>query len=240
MYTETDVIDYVTNQLKIKKTRERVYIDPRNYLLALLAYKFNYTEASIAALFNVARSSINHAKRHPYSMLEIKDVDFMKNAEEVIRLFPYNFPVPSIRELKKTDSKMDRINVYLTEEMHDQIKELAQNCNIRVPTLIRKLIITSFKVMNKMSDEYKLNPNYQNGYFWGTRTADLIETSNYKTLENALLVKKELLQDFEEHFKWDMSHKDYAETRGAIDAFQDALSNKSKTDEQGSDSEGST
>jgi hypothetical protein len=72
-------------------------------------------------------------------------------------------------------------------------------------------------------------------------TAEVIETTNYKSLENAIIIKQELLSDFKHHFKWDMSNKDYAECRGALDALSDTLIKRNKSnDEQGPNSNGST
>ncbi len=238
MYTEQDVIDYLSNTLIIRKTRERTYIDPRNYLLGLLAYKYNYTEEAIATLFKIERSSVNHAKRHPYSMISVRDSGFLTNVKEVMELFPYDFPEPKHKEFKSHYEKKDKIEIFLDREMHDVIKQIARTGKTTVPRVLKNLITTSFKVMDRMSKEYQSNPNYQNGYFWGKNTARFIENSNYRSLENAIIVKEQLLLDFEEHFKWDMSNKDYAETRGAIDAFRDMLSNNSESNEQGSDSEG--
>jgi hypothetical protein len=90
-----------------------------------------------------------------------------------------------------------------------------------------------------MNQEYKDNPNYQNGFYWGKNTVKFIAQTNYRTLKTAILIKEELIKDFEQHFGWDMSNKDYAETMGAIDAFKEAEATNQKADEQGSDSTGS-
>lgn len=71
-------------------------------------------------------------------------------------------------------------------------------------------------------EEYLSNPHYQNGYYWGKNTAKFIENTTYKTLDNAIAIKEQLLRDFEEHFNWDMKDKDYAETKGTIDALKAA------------------
>lgn len=70
-----------------------------------------------------------------------------------------------------------------------------------------------------MNEKFKDNPHYQNGYFWGERTAKFIENTTYGSLEEGIRVKEELLADFEEHFNWNMENKDYAETKGTLDAF---------------------
>lgn len=240
MYTEQDVIDYIKNTLIIKKTRKRDYLDPRNYLLGILAYKYNYNEIDIAPLLKIERSSVNHAKKQPYAMLSIKDAEFLKHVKEVMEIFPYDFPEPKVMNPRDYYEKKEKITIYLDKEIHESIKEIARASKSTTPAILKNLILTSFKVMDRMSPEYNANPHYQNGYFWGTRTAQLIDSTSYKTLENAIIIKEQLLRDFEEHFNWDMSNKDYAETRGTVDAFRDAQSNNSKPNEQRSDSEGGT
>lgn len=240
MYTAQDVIDYLSNTLMIRDTRKREYIDPRNYLIAIMTYQFKYTEMEVAKLFKIERSSVNHAKKHPYMMMTTRDVEFMTHAKEVIEKFPYDFPEPKGNSMNMRYVKKDQVTIYLDPEIHVELKNLASKTNHTLAGLLKKLILTSFKVMDRMSEEYKANPHYQNGYFWGLRTAKLIESTNYKSLENAIIVKEQLLRDFEDHFKWDMLNKDYAETRGTLDAFIDAKSGKLEDDEQRSNSERSS
>ena len=39
------------------------------------------------------------------------------------------------------------------------------------------------------------NPHYQSGYFWGKNMGRHIKNTEYKTLENAILSKQELIED---------------------------------------------
>ena len=98
--------------------------------------------------------------------------------------------------------------------------------------------LTFYNKVNNMP--HKDNPNYQNGHFWGRKTVTIIESTTYKSLESAITAKQNLLDDFEEHFNWNMDNKDYAETKGFLDAFKEALAEQTETDEQESNTDGGT
>lgn len=91
-YTDTEVLSYWKNTIGTQKTRKRDYVDPRNYILALLHFKFGYIEAELGEIFEVHRTSINHAKKHPYDHMDSNDPQFIENTSELIKLFPYIFP----------------------------------------------------------------------------------------------------------------------------------------------------
>ena len=122
-----------------------------------------------------------------------------------------------------------------TEPYYESEKEMMNTSSY----LLEELSEKELKHYNLMENlEHKDNPHYQNGYFWGDRLAPMIENSMYKTLEEAIRVKEELIKDFEEHFKWDMDNRDYAEAVGFRDAMKAALSNQ-QSNEQDTDSTGS-
>lgn len=91
-YTDKDIIEWFIQNIKVQKTRKREYLDQRNYVIAVLYQKFNYSENSIASLFNIDRSSVSHCKRHAYTLLvEYSDDNFIRNTSKLIANFPYDF-----------------------------------------------------------------------------------------------------------------------------------------------------
>ena len=74
------------------KKRLRPLLDKRNYLIAILYYKFGYTEERIATIYNIKRISVSVSKKHPYTLLEYGDNVFKENAKEYLIKYPYDFP----------------------------------------------------------------------------------------------------------------------------------------------------
>ena len=93
-YNDHDILKYWDENYGVMKTRRESYVDPRNYILAILYYKFGYTENELSEIFRIDHSAINHAKKMPYNHLEIKNKKFIKHVEELIKIFPYNFLDP--------------------------------------------------------------------------------------------------------------------------------------------------
>lgn len=91
-YNKQDIIDDILKISSKSKTRELHIIDKRNYLIALLYYKFNLPEELIFSYTNfTSRSSINHAKRKAYELYMIRDKLFFKNVDELIKKYPCDF-----------------------------------------------------------------------------------------------------------------------------------------------------
>jgi hypothetical protein len=120
------------------KKRLRPLLDKRNYLIAILYYKFGYTEERIAAIYNIKRISVSVSKKHPYSLLEYGDNVFKENAKEYLIKYPYDFPSFSnkfkkdkyitisfdIKTLKKIRAYRDIVNEKTTA---NAIKRLITN-----------------------------------------------------------------------------------------------------------------
>jgi hypothetical protein len=136
-YTETDVRDYLTNVFIIKKTRKRNYLDNRNYLLALMFYKFNLTEDELGFIFKIDRSTINISKKIPYFLFLLQDGTFIKNTTEVQKLFPFTFPEPNIKSKLKQRSK---VMLSLDQMLYGQVKMYADKNDMYMHTAIRELI----------------------------------------------------------------------------------------------------
>ena len=239
-FTENDVLHYLRYVLTVQQTRERKYVDPRNYLIAMLFYRFNNTEEDIASYTNMQRSTISHAKKQAYDMLQSKDAQFIKNTAEVRELLPCELPKPIKNAKSARYNKVVQLYIFSDIDLNERLKNLGKVKNMRVSSLCKHLILTSLELIENMRAEHSSNPHYQSGYIKGKNLADTVEVTKYKSLENAIIIKEQLLEDFMYHFKWDMRHKDYAECKGSLDALRDEIINKSKTDEQGSNSNRST
>ena len=74
------------------KKRLRPMLDKRNYLIAMLYYKFGYTEEKIATIFNMSRTTVSVSKLHTYSLLKYGDNVFKANVSDYLINYPYDFP----------------------------------------------------------------------------------------------------------------------------------------------------
>ena len=74
------------------KKRLRPMLDKRNYLIAILYYKFGYTEERIATIFNMSRTTVSVSKLHTYSLLDYGDSVFKENVNDYLINYPYAFP----------------------------------------------------------------------------------------------------------------------------------------------------
>lgn len=91
-YTFDEVLEYWHKTKPNYKTRVRKVIDPRNYIIALFYYKFNVTEIEMESIMELDRTTVNHAKKHPYNLIKVAEATFMRNTTEVREKFPYEFP----------------------------------------------------------------------------------------------------------------------------------------------------
>ena len=87
---ECDIVVY-DFQNSLKK-RLRPMLDKRNYLIAMLYYKFGYTEEKIATIFNMSRTTVSVSKLHTYSLLKYGDNVFQANVSDYLINYPYDFP----------------------------------------------------------------------------------------------------------------------------------------------------
>jgi len=74
------------------KKRLRPLLDKRNYLIAILYYKFGYTEERISIIFSIDRTTVSVSKLHTYSLLEYGDNIFKVNVSDYLINYPYDFP----------------------------------------------------------------------------------------------------------------------------------------------------
>lgn len=140
-YTIEEVIDYWDDVRPLKKTRKRDVLDERNYLLSILYYKFELTEESICTIFDIDRSSVSHAKKHAYNLLEIKDYNYMWNTKKVRERFPYVFPDPEVKDTAiYTHARKYSSRIYMDEEVYKKLTKYSKKHGISNAIALRNLI----------------------------------------------------------------------------------------------------
>ena len=86
-YKVEEVLDAL-NALDFK-SRKRVLVDQRSYLIGVLAQKFEMSEHTIARMTGLKRTRVNYSKRLP---IQFKDDEiYQKNVYVLSQLFPHNF-----------------------------------------------------------------------------------------------------------------------------------------------------
>jgi hypothetical protein len=138
-YTNTDVLNELKVVLPKYRTRKRSYIDKRNYLIAILYYKFKYTEEKISSMFKLTcdpldRSSISHAKKQPGFFSKNEDTTFLINTGELAKKFPFNIPE------KTTDGIEKSLHIPMTIKQHRRITNYCEKHTLRQNQAIRKLL----------------------------------------------------------------------------------------------------
>jgi hypothetical protein len=145
-YTVEDVLKDVTiwlNEFDLsKKKRLRILLDKRNYLVAILHYKFGMIEEELGKLFKIDRSSISLAKKQTPHLLKIGDPSFILNAKEYIEKFPFQFP----EVLHKNRLKKYKCVLFLENDLFKSLKKYQKANNVvDFNTTIIKILQKNFK-----------------------------------------------------------------------------------------------
>ena len=146
-YTDSDIISELKNLFPDYKTRKRTYVDPRNYLICILIYKFNYTEQRVSDLFKgtkfqIDRSTVAHAKTKPLEL--IKDTGFLENIALVYEKFP--FDIPNGYKMKFVDKD---IKFTLTKKQLCRINNYASKFEIKKSTAVNRIINIGLESLDK-------------------------------------------------------------------------------------------
>jgi hypothetical protein len=88
-YTKEDIVQALSNISD--KSRKRVYVDQRSYLIGILAYRFMITEYAIAKLTGINRHKINYNKRLALDFC--KDKSYVENVYVYAQMFPFDFTI---------------------------------------------------------------------------------------------------------------------------------------------------
>jgi hypothetical protein len=138
-YSQDEVL-HSLSQLN-KKSRKRVLVDQRSYLLAVLAYKFKLTEHKIADLTGYKRHTVNYNKKIAVQFYNNKD--YMSNVYVYAQQFPFDFSLINSPKPQR-DVKVELI---IGEKMYNKLKASGVILGHKdVRTTIKLLLEKSLKV----------------------------------------------------------------------------------------------
>jgi hypothetical protein len=100
-FTEQDVVDYLKDNGLITKSRKRTIVDPRNFLINILCYKFSWIEERVGLLIEKDRSSVNHCRDNAYYLKN--DACYLKNTIDVRNRFSTWSPDYKERIIREDD-----------------------------------------------------------------------------------------------------------------------------------------
>lgn len=147
MYTVDDILEYIQNFAPVKKCRERVYLDPRNYLMAVLHYKFNISENALHHIFRIDRSTINYNKKTAYYMMEQSDPSFMRNTLEVRQKFPYE--IPSVERNKTYYKQSYSYRVGFDKDTYKKVQSYCKAHGKHPSIMLSQIICKEIKLWEK-------------------------------------------------------------------------------------------
>ena len=85
-YTQAEVLQSLLNITK--KSRKRILVDQRSYLISILAFKFKLTEYQITDLTGINRNTIHYNKC--LSVTLCKDSQYMENVYTLSQRYPFD------------------------------------------------------------------------------------------------------------------------------------------------------
>jgi len=128
----------------IKESKNRRSLDRRNYIIALMYYKFNKTEFTIAKAFDMKRETVTSAKFHPYQLLDYSDISFIANVNDLMIEFPYEFPN---HKAMQADKRYTAVVVHYEPEIRKKLRSYMDFKNIsRIDMAVKELTIKALKL----------------------------------------------------------------------------------------------
>jgi len=139
-YTKLDLINELRG-LYLRKTRERDITDQRYYIIAILSFEFKMCERDILAYTNLTSvSSINYGKRNCYALYHSQDPAFLKNIEDLIEKYPYDFSDVSIKIKQKP--QLETVKIRITPEVMKRLKRYSDRKAFPTVNMGAKHIVT--------------------------------------------------------------------------------------------------
>ena len=114
-YTKDDVLKAIMPL--VYKTRKRVTVDQRSYLIGILAYRFMMTEHGIANIIGVKRDVINYNKRLVIQLYS--DKSYLANIYVFAQMFPFDF---SIIETVSKSNRLKTVELVLDQKFFNKLK----------------------------------------------------------------------------------------------------------------------
>ena len=157
-YTEEDIIRYVALKGLNKKTRIRKVIDPRNYLINLLYYHFNWTQERISALFQVHRTTMVHAKDMAYNLE--KDPTFLQNTREVREAFPWEAVSKETLYNINQHKRLKPVIMQLTKQEFDLLNKYRKKIRLTsIGGAARTFLVSNLNILKEINDEQRQETN---------------------------------------------------------------------------------
>ena len=114
-YTKEDILDALSKITD--KSRKRVSVDQRSYLIGILAYRFMMPEHAIAKFTGLKRPNVNYNKKIAIDFY--KDTSYIKNVYVYAQMFPFDFSV--IEKESKSDRSV-RVELDLDKKLFNKLK----------------------------------------------------------------------------------------------------------------------
>jgi hypothetical protein len=154
-YESLDIFRYVEDVLTIQKTRKRIYIDKRNYLIYILYHKFFYTEEVLAEHFQVDHTTINYVKRTFSDLLKYPTKEFKFNIKELVKLFPLDFKPRAMNRIK-LKSVINLKDVVVLEKLREYCEKTNKRPTDLIDGLLNEILtIKLYELNNKKDGESK-------------------------------------------------------------------------------------
>jgi hypothetical protein len=146
-YTVDSVLlECTTVREQIKKKKDRAILDKRNYLIALLYFKYSWSETKIAALFEMDRSTVNYSKYLANQFITINDISFIANVNDLHLSFPYDFPD---RQNQKLITRLNVVNIRLHNDVYKKLNNYAKVNGLKIDQAAASLLIKAIKVWDE-------------------------------------------------------------------------------------------
>ena len=157
-YTEKDIIKHVALRKLNGKSRIRKIIDPRNYLINLLYYRFDWTQDRIASLFEIHRTTMLHAKDMAYNLE--KDPGFLQNTKEERALFPWEAVSKESLCGINQHKRLRTVIMHLTTQEFDMLNKYRKKIRVlSVGGAARTFLVSNLNVLKELYNEQRQETN---------------------------------------------------------------------------------
>lgn len=137
MYKAKDLLKYWRAYVKVNGvSRKAERLAVRNYIIAILYYKYGFIEDELGKIFKIHRCSINWSKPQPYYHLLHNDVKFKHHTKEISELFPYTFPEPKGHSpvVKKKNT------IYVNKSTYEKLTNYSKRNDISIHQAADKIL----------------------------------------------------------------------------------------------------
>lgn len=131
---------------QIKKKKDRVALDKRNYLIGLLYFKYSWSETKIADLFEMDRTTVNYSKYLPNQFITINDISFIANVNDLHLSFPYDFPD---RENQKLITRLNAVTIRLHNDVYKKLNNYAKVNGLKIDKAAVSLLTKAIKIWDE-------------------------------------------------------------------------------------------